>query len=128
KLDRWNPATQGPNWTPSLALEPLAGIKEYVSVVSGMRIMTGNERGHHAGCVGILSGAPMLTQPNPNSNYVSTFTQPSIDQVAASAIGDATRFGSLEVGVSRRIVTGEGTTLRYLSHNGPDSPNPPEYS
>lgn len=128
KLDRWNPATQGPNWTPSPALEPLAGIKEYVSVVSGMRIMTGNERGHHAGCVGILSGAPMLTQPNPNSNYVSTFTQPSIDQVAASAFGDVTRFRSLEVGISRRIVTGEGTTLRYLSHNGPDSPNPPEYS
>src|SRR5262249_38674002 len=23
---------------------------------------------------------------------------------------------------------GEGTTLRYLSHNGPDNPNPPEYS
>jgi hypothetical protein len=128
KLDRWTPSDQGPNWTPSPALEPLASVKEYVSVVSGMRIMTGNERGHHAGCVGILSGAPMLTQPNPNSNYVSTFTQPSIDQVAASAMGDLTRFRSLEVGISRRIITSEGTTLRYLSHNGPDSPNPPEYS
>jgi hypothetical protein len=127
KLDRWVPAATGAAWTPSPALEPLLAHKDYVSVVSGMNIKTGNERGHHAGCVGILSGAPMISQPNPNSPYVSTFSKPSIDQVAAAVIGQGTRFKSLELGISKRIVTGEGTTLRYLSHNGPDSPNPPEY-
>jgi hypothetical protein len=110
-----------------LELAPLAAIKDYVSVVSGMEIKSGNERGHHAGCVGILSGAPMLAQPHPNSSFVSTFTKPSIDQIAAAAIGQGTRFRSLEVGISRRVISGEGTTLRYLSHNGPDSFNPPEY-
>jgi hypothetical protein len=127
KVDRWVPAATGAAWTPSPALEPLASLKDYVSVVSGMNIKTGNERGHHAGCVGILSGAPMVSQPPGNAGYASTFSKPSIDQVAAAAIGQGTRFRSLEVGVSRRVVTGEGTTLRYLSHNGPDNFNAPEY-
>ena len=42
-------------------------------------------------------------------------------------IGKDSRFKSLEVGISPRVNGGEGTTLKYLSHNGPDSTNPPEY-
>ena len=57
KLDRWTPANTGTAWTPSLELAPLMPVKDYVNVVSGMSIKTGNERGHHAGTVGILSGA-----------------------------------------------------------------------
>jgi len=53
---------------------------------------------------------------------------PSIDQVAAKIIGKTDRFSSLELGVSNRLDTVEGTTLHYLSHSGPDSPNPPEYN
>lgn len=127
KLDRWVPSGMGSAWEPSPALEPLRALRDSVSVVSGMNLMTGNERGHHAGCVGILSGAPMISQPHPNSMYASTFSKPSIDQVAAAVIGKSTRFRSLEVGISTRVVNVEGTTLNYLSHNGPDSPNPPEY-
>jgi hypothetical protein len=127
RLAQWTPNTTGAGWTPSPALEPLSALKDYINVVSGMNIKTGNERGHHAGCVGILSGAPMIPQPNPNSNFVSTFSAPSIDQVVAAEIGAQTRFKSLEVGISRRIVKSEGTTLWYLSHNGPDNANPPEY-
>jgi hypothetical protein len=127
KLDRWNPATTGSTYTLSPALEPLLALKDYVSIASGLDIKTGNERGHHAGTVGILSGAPMISQPHPNSPYMSTFSAPSIDQVAAAKIGMTTKFKSLEVGVSKRVVGGEGTTLHYLSHNGPDATNPPEY-
>jgi hypothetical protein len=127
KLDRWTPATTGAAWTPSLELEPLTPLKDYVNVVSGMSILTGNERGHHAGTVGILSGAPMISQPHPNAGYASTFSAPSVDQVAAGVLGMSTRFKSLEVGISKRIDGVEGTTLHYLSHNGPDSANPPEY-
>jgi hypothetical protein len=127
KLDRWTPADTGPGWMPSPELEPLTAVKEYVSVVSGMRIKTGNPRGHHAGCVGILSGAPLVEQPHSSASYASTFSKPSIDQVAAAIIGKTTRFRSLEVGISTRVVGGEGSTLHYLSHNGPDSFNPPEY-
>jgi hypothetical protein len=93
-----------------------------------MSIKTGNQRGHHAGTVGILSAAPMISQDPNGAPYASTFSAPSIDQVVASAMGDATRFRSLELGVSRANVNGEGSTLRYLSHNGPDNTNPPEFS
>lgn len=127
KGDRWTPGATGAGYPLTNALEPLSGVRDYVSVVSGMNIRTGNERGHHAGTVGILSGAPMIPQDPMGAGYASTFSGPSIDQVIATAVGTGTRFRSLEVGVDRRVVTGEGTTLRYLSHNGPDNVNPPSY-
>jgi hypothetical protein len=127
RLDKWTPKRQGPGWQLTEELAPLAAVKDYVSVVSGMHIKTGNERGHHAGCVGVLSGAPMVSQPHPSSGYASTFSAPSIDQVLADAWMGKTLFRSLELGISRRVTDGEGTTLQYLSHRGPDNPCPPEY-
>jgi hypothetical protein len=93
-----------------------------------MSIKTGNERGHHAGTVGILSAAPMISQDPMGAPYASTFSAPSIDQVVATALGEVTRFRSLELGVSRANIGGEGSTLRHLSHNGPDNTNAPEFS
>jgi hypothetical protein len=127
KHDRWNPVDTGPTYTLSPALQPLQPVKDYVSVVSGMSVKTGSLQGHHSGAVGILSGLPMITQPANGAPYRSTFSGPSIDQVAAAVIGKTTKFKSLEVGISKRIASGEGTTLQYLSHNGPDNPNPSEY-
>jgi hypothetical protein len=92
-----------------------------------MSVKTGALQGHHSGAVGILSGCPMVTQPANGAPFRSTFSAPSIDQVAAAAIGKSSKFKSLEVGISKRINGGEGTTLQYLSHNGPDNPNPSEY-
>ena len=92
-----------------------------------MSIKTGNERGHHAGTVGILSGAPMVssrtrTRPTPRRS-----ARPASIRSPRRVIGKTTRFKSLEVGISKRVDGVEGTTLHYLSHNGPDSANPPEY-
>jgi hypothetical protein len=128
RLAQWVPATTGAGFALPPALQPFESVRDYVSIVSGYDIMTGNERGHHAGCVGILSGAPMLSQDPKGAQYASTFSAPSIDQVVAASVGKSTRFRSLEVGISKSVSTSEGTTLRYLSHNGPDSPNAPEYS
>jgi hypothetical protein len=129
KPDRWVPTNTGAGWTSSPSLMPLetAGVKDYVNVVSGTLITSGTERGHHSGTVGILSGAPLVSQPAGGAPYRSTFSMPSIDQVAANLIGKGSQFPSLEVGVSNRVNGNEGTTLHYLSHSGPDSPNPPEY-
>jgi hypothetical protein len=127
KLDRWVPELTGSDWQLSEELAPLADVKDYVSVVSGMNVLSGNQRGHHSGCTGILSGAPLLAQPHPDSNFRSTFSLPSIDQVAAAELGTTARFRSIEVGVSKKIEKGEGTTTQFLSHNGADSPNPAEY-
>ena len=128
RLAQFVPSATGADYPLSPALMPFAELRKYVSVVSGYNIKTGNERGHHAGCVGILSGAPMLAQDPMGAPYASTFSAPSIDQVVAESVGKSTRFRSLEVGISRSVSRSEGTTLRYLSHNGPDNPNPAEYS
>ena len=128
RLAQWTPDTQGAGFELTEELAPLMPVRDYISIVSGMSIKSGNERGHHAGTVGILSGAPMISQDPMGAPYASTFSQPSIDQLVATQLGDVTRFRSLELGVSRAIVGGEGSTLRYLSHNGPDNTNPPEYS
>lgn len=128
RLDEWNPSTTGAGFALSPALAGLEGVRDYVSVVSGMRVRTGNQRGHHAGCVGILSGAPMVSQDPMGAGYASTFSAPTIDQIVKSHVADGSRFGSLEYGISQSVVRGEGSTLAYLSHNGEDSFNEPEYS
>ena len=128
RLAQWNPSTTGASYALSPALTGLEGVRDYVSVVSGMRVQTGNERGHHAGCVGILSGAPMISQDPMGAGYASTFSAPTIDQIVKDHVASGTRYGSLEYGISESVVRGEGSTLAYLSHNGQDSFNEPEYS
>src|SRR5690606_16857187 len=109
-------------------LAPLAAYKPYLNVVSGMRVRLSNSpQGHHRGTVGIMTGADFVAQEAGSAPYRSTFAGPSIDQTIAKAIGAQTLFGSLELGISTRVIKGEGTTLQFLSHNGPDSGNPAEY-
>src|SRR5260221_2306206 len=127
KLDRWNPMATGPDWMPNVENAPLMPVKDYVSVISGMSVKTGSEQGHHAGAVGILSGYPMVKQPANGAPFRSTFSSASIDVVAANSIGKDSAFQHLPVGISTRVNGNEGTTLKYLSHNGPDNPNPPDY-
>ena len=112
--ERWVPQGTGPDWELTEQLAPLAAVKEHISVVSGMKVATGNEVPHGSGPVGMLSGAPF-----PDGD-TSTFALPSIDQVVAQAIGGETRFRSLEIGVQ--------PGGQSLSYNGPHSNNPPETS
>jgi hypothetical protein len=126
RLPKWTPSATGAGYQLTEELAGLAAVKDYVSIVSGMGIKSGNDRGHHAGTVGILSGAPFISQDPQGAPFASTFSAPSIDQVVAEQVGASTRFRSLELGISRAVVRGEGSTLRYLSHNGPDNTNPPE--
>lgn len=124
---KWRPTGSGATWTPSPLLMPLSGIKDYVSVVTGMNAkLDKSPQGHHKGSAAILSGYEFVTQPANNAPYRSTFAKPSIDQLVAASVGTATRFKSLELATSSRVIRGEGTTINYISHNGPDSPNPPE--
>jgi hypothetical protein len=127
--DRWNPAETGTNYTLSPQLAPLAAYQDYLNVVTGMRVLLNNSpQGHHRGTVGILSGRDFIAQEPGNGPYRSTFAGPSIDQMIATELGDITPFRSLEVGISERLIRGEGSTLQFLSHNGPDNTNPPEYN
>jgi hypothetical protein len=128
EAERWNPTAVGTTWELSPHLLPLMAHKASLNVVSGMRVgLQMSPQGHHRGTVGILSGDEFMSQPAGNAPYRSTFKSPSIDQVIAAQIGQATAFKSLEIGISERVNKIEGTTLQFLSHNGPDSGNPQEY-
>ncbi len=112
--EKWVPKGTGPDWELTEQLAPLAPVKQHVTVVSGMKVQTGNGVPHESGPVGMFSGAPFPT------GDTSTFALPSIDQVIASAIGGETRYRSLEVGVQ--------PGGHSYSYNGPHSNNPPETS
>ena len=114
--DRWVPAGMGPTWELSPTLMPLADVKDKITVISGMKVNTGNTVPHYSGSAGILSGAAPLN----NETELDTFTVPSIDQVIAAAVGQEPRFRSLELSVQ--------PGAPGMSYNGPHSTNPPESS
>jgi len=125
---RWNPTAVGTTWDLSPQLVPLMAYKQYLTVVSGTKLKIANSpQGHHRGSVGILSGADFITQPAGNAPFRSTFGGPSIDQGIAAMAGMMTPFKSLELGISTTLDKVEGTTLQFISHNGPDSGNQQEY-
>jgi hypothetical protein len=111
---RWIPADEGPNWTLSEQLAPLAPVKESLTVLSGFEVKTGNSDAHFSGPAGLFTGESIV--PKPGGDW--TFPTATLDQRIAAAIGGETLFRSLEVGVQ--------PGLRGMSHNGPDSINTPE--
>ncbi len=126
--NKWTPATTGPNWALTPLLQPLVNaargvdVKSYVSVVSGYDVKTPNLRGHHNGVCALMSGAPFIPLAPNGAGYSSKFSVKSIDQVISDAIAGATPIKSLQLAISKRYTTGEGPTLQYLSHRGPDQP------
>jgi hypothetical protein len=125
---RWTPSTTGNVWSLTDQLAPLVDparnidLKSYVSVLSGFDVKTPNLRAHHNGACAILSGAPFIPLPPNGAPYNSKFGVKSIDQVAADFLAQGTRFKSLQLAVSKRFTQGEGPTLAYISHRGPDEP------
>jgi hypothetical protein len=105
-------------------LAPYAPVKDYVSVVTGLKCGIGGLV-HHWGVAGMLSAAPYQSS---GTGTMTTLSQPTFDQVIAKQIGSTTRFKSLELGIMTPTKSDEGTTLQYLSHNGPNSVNPAQPS
>jgi hypothetical protein len=127
RRDEWYPRGNGADWEPGRTLEPLAPVKQHVSVVTGYEVQTATHP-HHSGMAGILSCAPYHQVGTTRDTIVSTFDKPSVDQVAAAHFDGTTRFRSIEVGVARFRGTDEGTTFQHLSHNGRNDVNPSDYS
>jgi hypothetical protein len=97
---RWIPEGNGPEWEVSEQLAPLAalGVKDQVTVLTGMNMLLENINPHWSGAAGWLTGKPLL-----DVDDETTFAGPTIDQMVAQAIGGSTRFRSLEVGVEARL-------------------------
>ena len=118
-MEDWFPKDDGPDYTLSPALQPLARVRQHFSVISGTRNFSqldyGNQGyvgGHNSGIVW-LSGTGKRTGPGP------TDIKPgwSADQVAAKHIGQDTKFPSLQLGTYK-----SGFHILSWSENGTPLP------
>ena len=113
----------GPDWQLPAdgSLAPLVALKDYVSVVTGMSVLTPRHP-HHSGMSAVCSGGPHLKVADVRDTIVSTFKYPSVDQIAANYFltesATPPSYRSLEAAVTRFRGTDEGTSFQYLSHNG----------
>lgn len=125
---RFTPSTQGEGWQINENLQPLLdkGVKDYCNILTGFRVHAAGPRGHHNGVSGLFSGYEFIELPANGAPYASKFGGPSIDQVAAQReAADTGLIPSIQLRVSKRVITGEGPTLEYLSHKSPDEPMSP---
>ena len=125
RTEQWIPNGTGAGWVAGPALAPLEGVRPWLHVLTGMEVKSSTYP-HHGGMAGIMTGAVYQQVGTTRDTIVSTFAGPSMDQIAAAAIGDATPYRSLEIGITRKTGTDEGTTFEVLSHNGPNNVNQPE--
>ena len=121
---KWVPPDTGANWTMTPQLQPLAAVRSDINILSGFNCKISGFV-HHAGTVGMLSGAPYVVT---GSGTTTTHSLPTIDVIAARALGGKTPLPSLEIGVDNKNYPNEGTTGYALSHNGPMNVNPAIFS
>ena len=124
RLDRWVPSFTGSGYVLSPALAPLQPVKDYVNVITNYEIKAGGPRGHHNGVSGMLSGVEFIELPHASSSYSSKFGGPSIDNLLHADLGIPENKPVLNLRTMDEVVTGEGPTLQFLSHRGPDEPQP----
>ena len=115
---RWVPTVtgEGEAWALSEQLSPLAAVKDYLGVVTGLEIKVPNTSAHksHPACA--LTGA----------QSAADVQLPSVDQLVAKMTGQGSIYPTgLHVGVSN--TTGAGALDFNISFSGPNAPNPPEY-
>ena len=118
---RWKPAKTGSGtaWELSPQLQPLASLKSYLTVISGLEnklVVAGSE--HPTGSAGATTGAGL------NGNAVKSA---SIDQIIADTISPGAPYRSLEVGVTPATPNGNPDSLHTVSHKGPNARLNPEF-
>jgi hypothetical protein len=98
--DDYVPDIVGPDYDLKSALAPLAGVKNEVSVVSGLRIPTASENGGQIPAGGrpddfhVSTASPLLSGTRASSS-VARCNGPTSDQLVAQAFGNVTPFASL---------------------------------
>ncbi|RPI54509.1 MAG: DUF1552 domain-containing protein [Acidobacteria bacterium] len=136
QMDTWSIQTEGdiaplPESLPR-TLAPLMKYRNDITVLSGLTVDGGRAHGDGPGDHG-RAGASYLTGAHPKKTFGKDLQAGvSMDQYAAGAIGNATRFASLELGCEEGIQGGNcdnGYSCAYsnsISWRTPSTPNPPE--
>lgn len=128
----WHPKTTGTEFELPWTLAPLAPVREHVSVLSGLTLDGGRAHGDGPGDHARSAGSFLTTAHPVKTGGAGIRAGVSVDQVAAQAIGSATRFRSLELGLERGAQSGEcdsGYSCAYssnISWSSPTTPNAKE--
>lgn len=134
----WTPQSTGVGdaWQLPRNLEPFAGVKDHITLVTGMNMLDGQFKGHGWGNVYMLAGGdgqPATVTSDVDRHQGVSFEQstatqyvPTIDQLVADHIGGDTPFQSIETGVMEFRGIDMGTTSKNLAHRGPRNFLPPE--
>ncbi len=115
----WIPRETGPDYELTACLAPLAPVRDYVHVISGVdniaARLSGQGNGHFSALCGLMTGTAYTGRGA---------SGPSIDQILAAKIGTKSRFRSLQVGVAQES-HGENVH-RNMSWAGYERALPPE--
>lgn len=118
-LDHWTPTTEGYGFKLTQTLEPLAPVKDDLLVLSGLTHDKGRANGDGAGDHA-RSASVFLTGAQPRKTDGEKIRSGiSVDQLAAKAVGQKTRFSSLELGVDPGRMAGNcdsGYSCAYSSN------------
>ncbi|MET1755852.1 DUF1552 domain-containing protein [Novosphingobium sp. RD2P27] len=111
--ERWVPTSEGADYTMPVDLEPLAPYRKQMAILTGFDVKLDGvaNKPHVTGNLGLRTGVPV---PN------ETVRAPTLDVLIGEAMGQGTRFGSIELSAS-------GIERSY-SFRGAGSPNPSETS
>jgi hypothetical protein len=128
----WLPRTMGRGFELPPTLQPLAPVRDYLTVFSGLTLdkarPNGDGPGDHARAMSAFLTGCQPVKTNGSNIRVGV----SADQIAARAVGRATRFPSLEIGCEGGRQAGNcdsGYSCAYssnLSWRGEATPNPKE--
>jgi hypothetical protein len=111
--ERWIPKTEGADYVMPVDLEPMAPYRKQMAILTGFDVRLDGvaNKPHQTGNFGLRTGIPV---PN------ETVSAPTIDVLIGEAIGQGSRFRSIELSAS-------GIERSY-SFRGAGSPNPSETS
>ena len=118
-MNNWMPKTEGYGFQLTRTLEPLAPVKDDLLVLSGLTHDKGRENGDGPGDHA-RSASVFLTGAQPRKTDGEHIRSGiSVDQLAAKAVGQKTRFSSLELGVDPGRMAGNcdsGYSCAYSSN------------
>ena len=105
-MDDWTPKTEGSDFELPAILQPLASVKEKLLVLSGLTAdkarANGDGGGDHARALASFLTGAQARKTDGTDIRVGV----SVDQIAASRIGEKTRLASLEIGCEQGAMAG----------------------
>jgi hypothetical protein len=140
--DQWTPTTTGSGdaWQLSPVLAPFAGVKDSVTLVTGLDMMDGIFKGHGWGMAYVMAGgdgnicvviADLATKTGSHQFETSGQTQyvETLDQIIADAVHTTEPFKSFETGMIPYVIDTDGIGMGEVGNNlafrGPNDFLPP---